>query len=58
MKTRPMATRIQQLPVRITPTFKTQDEPRDPCTKVAFWSCAAIEVAWIGFLVWLVARMV
>lgn len=57
MKTRPMATRIQQLPVRITPTFNTQDEPRNAYHKVACWLCAVIEAAWIGALVWLVARM-
>lgn len=57
MKTRPMATRIP-MQVRITPTFNTQDEPRDAYHKVACWSCAVIEAAWIGALVWLVARMV
>lgn len=58
MKPRPMATRIP-MQVRITPTFNTQ-EPRDAGHKAACWcwACAAIVVAWIGALVWLVARMV
>lgn len=60
MKTRPMATRIP-MQVRIAPTFNTQPEPRETGHKVACWSCAVIEAAWIGWigaLAWLVARMV
>lgn len=57
---RRMATRIPQLPVIIRKPMATQREPRDAGHKAACWcwACAVIEVAWIGALVWLVARMV
>ena len=57
-KPRRMASFLPVLPVRIRPDIKTQEDPKPPGIKAICWACGVIEAAWVGALVWLVARMV
>lgn len=59
-KPRRMATRIQTLPVRIRPEFRTQDDrpPHIPGIRAVCWACGIIEVAWVALLAAAICRLV